>query len=73
MMFGPVLFTILSTLAPVHHGNIWWTGEFSTATFNAEPGDTVNVFLRPDADAGAQCDDYGGRFVWPLLCLDVDF
>lgn len=57
-----------------HHGHTWWTTELSTAQFDAQPGDTVNVFLVPDADAPLQCDDYGGQFRPALaLCLDVDF
>ena len=54
----------------VHHAQTWWTTETSTTTFDARPGDTINVF----GTGQAICDDAGGSFVASLnLCKNEDF
>ena len=71
-----ILISFLLTMSggrPIHQGHTWWVGEFDTSTFDAQPGDTINVWLVPDWDANAQCDDMGGVFYPPSLCKGVDF
>ncbi|MBM7771961.1 hypothetical protein JOD54_002165 [Actinokineospora baliensis] len=46
--------------------------------FNAEPGDTVILVMRPDDGHEARCADAGGRIesnahTWITACVGVDF
>jgi hypothetical protein len=54
----------------VHQGHTWWTTDTSTVTFDAQPGDTINIVMSsPNRD---QCDAYGGTLK-NGVCWRVDF